>query len=225
LLGLAMWVIYGLVNIEERYVTLAYFAVVLPLFATLRVPERLTATGEAWPRRAASAMVVLLAFLALGESLRMALEERRVQKPGVPTWRSPQIFSAAEALAALGVQPGDEVACMGTTACLYDPYWARLDRVRITTEIYEPDPTHLLAAWEDLPAAERQQALDALRAQGAKVLVAHFSFGEAAPQSAEQDGWRQLGETPYYALPLNLAFPPAPAAPYKQWVGHNAGNQ
>jgi hypothetical protein len=35
LLGLAMWGIYGLVNIEERYVTVAYQAVILPVFAAL----------------------------------------------------------------------------------------------------------------------------------------------------------------------------------------------
>ncbi len=39
-LGLAMWGIYGLVNIEERYVTLAYLVIVLPIFAALvYVPE------------------------------------------------------------------------------------------------------------------------------------------------------------------------------------------
>jgi hypothetical protein len=229
-LGLAMWAIYGLVNIEERYVTLAYFAVLLPLFAALRAPEpgpdqgvEETPAGEAWPHRAASAMVVLLAFLALGESVRIAFDERRVQPPGVPAWRSPEIFGAATGLAALGVTPGSEIACMGTTACLYDHYWARLDGLRITTEIYAPDPKNLLEAWEDLP--NREQVVATLRGQGAKVLVAHFNFGRRSRASAAAMGWRQLGDTAFYALPLTLPLlPPQPVAT-QPWVAHNKGNQ
>ena len=41
----------------------------------------------------------------------------------------------AEGLESLGVKPGDTVACIGHTACLNDPYWARLAGVRILTEI------------------------------------------------------------------------------------------
>ncbi len=33
-----MWVLYALVNVEERYVTLAYLVVILPIFAALRTP-------------------------------------------------------------------------------------------------------------------------------------------------------------------------------------------
>lgn len=227
LLSLAMWAIYGLVNIEERYVTLAYFAVVLPLFAGLYVPVGANADtpqrGEPWLRRTAAAMVVLLAFLALGESLRTGLEERRDQPRGVPVWRSPAIFDAASGLRALGLQRGDEIACMGMTACLHDFYWARLAGARITTEIYAPNPDNLLEAWEDLP--NRAQILTTLKAQGAKLLVAHFNFGEPARQTAEQMGWRQLGDSAYYALPLTMAFPPPSPVRTQPWVGHAAGNQ
>lgn len=226
-LGLAMWAIYGLVNIEERYVTLAYFAVLLPLFAALTTPAspkaEATVEGEPWLRRTAAAMVVLLAFLALGESWRIDLQERRDQPKGVPAWRSPSIFGAASGLQDLGLHPGDEIACMGTTACLYDHYWARLAGVRITTEIYAPNPDNLLEAWEDLP--NRAQIVSVLKAQGAKLLVAHFNLGEHARETAEQMGWRQLGDTAFYALPLNLAFPPAAPVPAQPWVAHAAGNQ
>ena len=44
-LGLAMWVIYGMVNVEERYVTVAYLVVLLPLFAALQ-----SATNAGAPR-------------------------------------------------------------------------------------------------------------------------------------------------------------------------------
>ena len=219
-LGLAMWVIYGIVNIEERYVTLAYLVIVLPVFALLR-PAQKDSTG--WSRRIATGMIAVFAFLALGESLRIALEIRRhMPDKSHPAWYSPQIYGAAAGLATLGVKPGDEIACMGATACLLDHYWARLAQVRIGTEIYNPDTDHLLEAWEDLP--NRQQATDIVRAQGAKVLVAHFNAGEAANQSAAAMGWVQLGKTDFYALPLNIPAPaPQPLAAKPWGITDNEG--
>lgn len=222
LLGLAMWFVYGLVNIEERYVTLAYFAVILPVFAMLRTKIS-SAENEARIASTAAALVALLAFVSLGESLRVALEARRVQPPSVPVWRDPAIFGAAEGLNALGVGNGDEIACMGTTACLHDPYWMRLANVRNTTEIFAPDATHLLEAWNDLPT--RQEAIATVKNTGAKVLVAYFNPGERANTTPAAIGFVQLGETPYWALPLNIPTPPQPVAPVKPWVGHAQGNQ
>jgi hypothetical protein len=191
-LGLAMWGIYGLVNIEERYVTLAWLVIVLPVFAMLR-------GGEA-KRQVASVLVVLFAMLALGESLRLALEARRNESAeGLPAaWYSPSMYSAAAALNAMGAGQGDEIACMGTMACLHDPYWMRLAGVRVTTEVYNPDPRHLLEEWEGLP--NRAEVTAVLQAQGARLLVASF---EAQPARE----WVRLGESDLYALPLAAVAP------------------
>ncbi len=191
-LGVAMWGIYGLVNIEERYVTLAYLVIVLPVFAMLR--------GAEAKRPVAAALVVLFAMLALGESLRLALESRRNElAEGLPAaWYSPQMYGAAAALNAMGVGQGDEIACMGTMACLHDPYWMRLAGVRVTTEVYDPDPRHLLEEWEGLP--NRAQVVSLLRAQGARVLVASF---EDRPEGE----WVRLGASDLYALPLTTVAP------------------
>ncbi len=213
-LGLAIWIIYGLVNIEERYVTLAYLLIMLPLFATLQSPPPSTSSDTTipWLRRSATAMVALLAFLTLGESLRIALDERRNQSSaGLPAaWYSPQIFGAAKALNALGVGSGDEIACMGTIACLNDPYWMRLANVRVLTEVYNPDAQHLLEEYEGLP--NRQQVDNVLKAQGAKVLVAAFDPGEMTGRTPASQGWIRLGQSNLYALPLNIPEPP-PATP------------
>jgi 4-amino-4-deoxy-L-arabinose transferase-like glycosyltransferase len=207
-LGLVIWGIYGLVNIEERYVTLAYLIVTLPLFATLQTPGRMAGSDTPWLRRCATAMVALLAFLALGETLRVALDERRNESGlGLPaSWYSPQMYGAAKALNALGVGDGDEIACMGTIACLNDPYWMRLADVRVLTEVYNPDATHLLQEFEGLP--NRQKVDDVLKAQGAKVVVAAFDPGEMNGHTPASAGWIRLGESNLYALPLNI---PAPA--------------
>ncbi len=242
LLGVAIWGIYAMVNIEERYVTLAWLAIVLPLFAALdsgagapecgsvagtdpaaagdrapSPPEALSASScssrhSSWQRRSAAAMVALLAFLALGESLRIALEERRDESAaGLPAaWYWPRIFAAARGLNALGVGSGDAIACMGTIACLNDPYWMRLADVRVLTEVYNPDPTHLLEEFQSLP--NRQQVLQVLKAQGAKVVVAAFDPGSMTGRTPASEGWIRLGDSDLYAFPLNLP-PPSPAAP------------
>jgi len=226
LLGVAIFAIYGLVNIEERYVTLAYLAILLPLFATLSPPaQAVERDPPLWLPRVASAMILLLAFTSLGQMLRIALQTRRLLA-GLPhTWYSPEIFGAAEGLAALGVQPGDQIACMGTRACVYDHYWARLARVRILTEVYNSNSTDLFSEWSAL--ANRPQVQAILNAQQAKVLVAYFDPADL-PSTASSPtpavlGWRRLGTTNYYALPLNLTPRPAMPEPPRAWSEDNLG--
>lgn len=200
-LGLAMWGIYGLVNVEERYVTVAYFAVLLPVLAMLEAAPRSRVTPESL-RSAATAAVLLLAVLALGETLRTALEQRR-QESGAGRsrgWQNPEMQAAAQGLAMLGVRPGDDIACLGTTACLYDHYWARLAGVRILTEVYAPEPRHLMAQMDALP--DRAQVYGVLREQRAKVLVGFFDPGEMSAAHPAAAGWVRLGDTSFYALPL-----------------------
>ncbi len=209
LLGISIWGIYAIVNTEERYVTVAYLNIILSLFAALRLPQS-QSQAESQPahsaaadlRFTASALILLLALLATGESLRTVFEDRRqlslVKSPG--GWYSPTMAHAAEALESLGVKPGDSVACSGHTACLNDPYWARLAGVRILTEIYDPETPvpRFLAA---LP--NRDQAIEVVRGQGAKVLVGDFGNFRVSDSDPAFRNWQQLGDTTFYALPLN----------------------
>jgi hypothetical protein len=146
-------------------------------------------------------MIVLLAFLSAGESLRIALQERRDETALPHPWYEPQMFGAAHGLQAMGVRPGDEVACVGAIACLNLDYWARLASVRVLTEIYNPNP-HLFQQWEGLP--NRAQIYDVVKKQGAKVLVAEFDPGVMSSSAPAAAGWIRLGETSFYALPLDL---------------------
>lgn len=205
LLGLAMWILYGLVNVEERYVTLAYLVVLLPVFAALRTPtaeaDEFGTSSSSWLPSATSAMIVLLAFLAAGESVRIALDQRR-DESGLPhAWYNAEMFGAAHGLQQLGVQPGDEVSCMGFDACLNNIYWARLAGVRILTEVYNPNG-NLYAQWAGLP--NRQQVLDVLRGQNAKVLVAQFDPAQISLDPAPAQGWIRLDDTDLYAYPLTV---------------------
>jgi hypothetical protein len=213
LLGLAMWVLYGLVNVEERYVTLAYLVVLLPIFAALRAPQpeadEFGATSSSWLPSASAAMIVLLSFLAAGESLRLALEQRCYEAALPHPWYNAEMFAAAQSLQQLGVQPGDEVACMGGYACLNQNYWARLAGVRILTEIYNPNG-RLFEQWAGLP--NHAEVFDILRAQNAKVLVAQFDPASLAEDSADAHGWIRLDDTDLYAYPLTLRDTLTPGA-------------
>jgi hypothetical protein len=212
LLGIATLCIYGIVNVEDRYLSAAFLVLLLPLFAAMRIP----ATGgnstvqSTATRTGASAAIVLLALLAVGESARTVGELRRnlVFALSPTGWYNHDIFPAAHALNDLGVGPGDTVACIGTIACMYDPYWARLAGVRILTEIYEPNPP-LYPYLAAIP--NREQAYDVARREGARVLVGYFDPGLMTGTNPVSAGWRELGQTHFYALPLNLPTETAPA--------------
>ena len=212
-LGVAIWAIYGLVNIEERYVTAGYLTLLLPLFAALQVSgtarRKENVMNFDWLPPAATVAVAFLVFLALGESLRIAAENRREYSLAhlVPAWRDPSMYGTATGLQAMGIKSGDEIACIGTIACVYDPYWMRLAGARTTTEIFLNDDQ--LA--DDLAAMpNREAAYRTVQAQGARVLVGHFDPSRFTGQIA--DGWHRLGSTDFFALPLNLSSAHAPAA-------------
>jgi len=220
-LGCAVWAIYGLVNVEERYVTFGYLVLVLPLFAALEdrrsdppdkaLREADTYSVPAYEARtllaglpgAATVAVVLLALLSLGDSVRIAAENRRTESlRGMPRgWYDPTIFTVAKRLQQMGVRPGDEIACIGTVACVYDPYWMRLAGARTTTEIFM-DHDHLAESLSALP--NRDEAYRTVQREGAKVLVGHFDAGRLASSGTVANGWQPLGDTGFFALPLNL---------------------
>src|SRR5216683_1247954 len=175
------------------------------LFAAMRISPTAETQGvqSIATRTGASAAIVLLALLALGESARIVGELRRhlVFALSPTGWYDHDIFPAAHALNTLGVGPGDTIACIGTIACTYDHYWARLAGVRILTEIYEPNPPlyPYLAAMPN-----REQVYDVARREGAKVLVGYFDPGLMTGTNPVSAGWKALGQTHFYALPLNL---------------------
>jgi hypothetical protein len=209
-LGILIWGIYATVNTEERYVAVAYLMLILTIFATLHAQR--TAL-----QFTACALIVLLGLLSAGESLRIVFENRRqLAILGISRgWQSPQEENAAQALTSMGLQPGDTVACVGYEACLGDYYWARLARLRINAEIYDPEA---IPAYDYLTEmSNRDQAIAAVRSTGAKVLVADFAGARVVPADPAMQQWRQLGESTVYELPLNLPpgtvphpKPPAP---------------
>ena len=218
-LGLLMWCVYGLVNVEERYVTVAYLVIVLPVFAALRgsgaaespsaapvapCAELSTeAVSPAWAAQsyAAAACVTLLCLLALGDSVRTSAELRRQGSiRGIARgWQDSPMFTVGAALRQRGVPKGSEIACVGTIACVYDPYWMRLAGVRTTTEIFM-DHDHVAGALTALP--NRPEVYAAVQREGAPVLVGHFDPAALLTSPLAHEGWQRLGHTEFFALPL-----------------------
>lgn len=204
LLGAAILGIYSMIYVEDRYVAVAFFAIFIPLFAALRISPALQQTvQQTAARTAASTAIVLLALLVIGQSARIVGELRRSLpfNHSPAGWYDHDTFEAAHALNALGVGPGDTIACIGTRACVYDHYWARLAGVRILTEIYEPERP-LNPYFVSMP--NRSEAYDVVRREGAKVLVGYFEPGLIDGTNPISAGWRELDDTHFYALPLNL---------------------
>jgi hypothetical protein len=199
-LGIAIICIYSMVYLEDRYVSSAFLFILLPILAALRpaIPSQSDSL-----RNASTGVILFMALLVLGQSARSVGEMRRTlihdKSPG--GWYDSDTFQAAHALNSLAVLPGDTIACVGARACLIDHYWARLAGVRILTEIYDPHPS-LSPALTDIP--NQEQAIEAAREQGAKVLVGYFAPALIKLPSTARPGWRELGESPFYALSLNL---------------------
>ena len=92
----------------------------------------------------------------------------------------------------------------------------RLAGVRTLTEIFLNDDQ--LA--DDLAMMpNRENAYGAVRAEGARVLVGHFDPSRFTGQIA--NGWRRLGNTEFYALPLNLRTAEPTAAVATPMKGHS----
>ncbi len=201
--GLVIWSLYLAVALEGRYVSIAYAAVLLPLFASL-TPRGFSEGRAGEVRRTTSTLLILYACIAMADLLRLTAENRRNERAqqAVPAWRDHNIYGAGEALTQLGIMPGDAVACIGTKACVYDHYWARLAGARILAEVYMPAEKHLADQLDGM--ANREDVIRRVQGQGARVMVGSFDPGEMNGLHPAANGWIRLGETNFYALPLNI---------------------
>ena len=200
--GVLMFGIYFPVDLQDRYLTAPFLFIVIPALALLRKPEN-TKDAEACisMQQIAMALALLLAFLSVADAARDIFERRRqLSVLGYPQAAySPEMYSAAHGLVALGIFPGDPVACMGDTACYVDQYWARLAGAQILAEIDVPSNDKQLqnpaAYWSSLQ--DQQQIVSTLAARKIRAIIAVFPPLEQTPE-----GWHQLGESHLYAYPL-----------------------
>jgi hypothetical protein len=189
--GLLMLGIYFPIDLQDRYLTPAFLFVVIPLLAMLRRPR------NGYLGEVSTGMAILFAGLVLATAISDLGDRRRVESvTGYPRGAySPEIYPAAQGIAALGIAPGSTVACFGDAACYLDHYWARLAGTPIRAELEVQDGSDPGAFWDKIQ--DKQAVIDALRARHIAAIVGKF---QSAAHIAE--GWHQLGTSDFYAYPL-----------------------
>jgi len=190
--GLAMLGIYFPIDLQDRYLTGPFLLVLLPVFVWMTVDARVVERT----RVVASALVVLLAGVALMQATGYLLDVRRhtTEHRGEAGYNA-EIYPMAQALDAMGLKPGDKVACFGDAACYPDPFWARLAGTQILSEVQTPDNADPQKIWDAIPDVQREIA--PLRAMGLKFIVGKFANSAEKPK-----GWVQLGGTDFFAYSL-----------------------
>lgn len=172
--------LYALVRAEGRM--LAGFTIGL-YFACLAA-TRTDDTDSA--RRFSRIVAVVVSAVLVSQTVIIAGHE--VFKPreaNYPDWQ------VASALREMSVEPGARVSYMGYG--LTDHAWAHLARVRIAAEIPAEDMLSFWAADQD----HRAEVEEWLVATGARVLVTR-----GVPETAMFMGWKKVGDTEYFILPL-----------------------
>jgi hypothetical protein len=194
--GLLMLAIYFPIDLQDRYLTGAFLLVVLPGLAMLRRP--LEGARRSYAGYAATALVVLLAFLAVADAASdIGVRRRLLNVTGYPRGAyDPEVYHAAQGLGEIGIPPGAIVACFGDIACYNTHYWARLAQTPIRAEIEVPnssDPGRFWAAQIAQPQVENK-IVTALQQRSIAAIVANF-----APSAHIPEGWQQLDGSNFYA--------------------------
>jgi hypothetical protein len=174
-IGFAGCSMYAVVNVEPRYIAAFLALFWFGIFLGFPLPRQ-TAS------RAALLIVLAMVFAFLLPMARRTYAER-VHFP-----HSNADAEAAQALASLGVNPGDSIARI--SPLVSDFGVERVLRVTIAAEV---DYAYATQFWM-APIATQQDLLDAFTAQGVKAVIAtspKLSSGNAAE-------WTRLGSTQYW---------------------------
>jgi hypothetical protein len=179
--------LYALVRVEGRFLAGLTIALFAACFDSLRI------ASSAVSRKLTKSMVCVVSLLLLAQ---IAIEVGHEWQASFRNDNFPA-RQVAMTLNQMGLKTGERVSYMGDT--LSDHVWAYLARVRIVAEIPQEDTAIFWAANQ----TERGQATNWLAARGARVLVTRGVPGTAA------NGWRRVGDTDYYVLPLRQEIHPA----------------
>jgi hypothetical protein len=167
---------YSLVLVEPRYV--ASFLVFLVLAAFAVVARQSPATSK----RVAFAIVLGVLSVTGIKSTKYFVSDLAAMAHQQNVY-----WQAAQSLHQLGIQPGDRVAVIAGNSV---GHWARLAGVKIVAELPLGQDDIFWRA--DRQTQDRVYA--ALAITGSRVIVV-----KDPPLDATRDGWRQLGDTTYYA--------------------------
>jgi hypothetical protein len=173
---------YASVLLENRYVAPFLVFLWLALFAGAVSPP-----SAASKRVAAAVILAILFFAGIKEAKYFVSDLAEISGQRNTNWE------VAQNLAKIGIQPGDRVSVI---AAMGQAHWARLAGVKVVAEVPLGQDTVFWAA----NAPTKEKVLAAFASTGSCVAVV-----KDPPPSARNEGWTELGETPYYVhkLPAN----------------------
>ncbi len=177
------FVMFSLVHMEARYI--APFVVIfwLSLFSSIRMPD----TNRA--KRLMECVTLLAVSIVMITTGVMSAQEISAWKRNGSEHTDWQI---AETLKKYGIKQGDKIATIGYTVP-HLPYWARLLKVKVISEIPEKDS---LIFWESNGDLKNQVILTIAKT-GAKAIIAMD-----IPECCSDNSWVKLGNSNSYLYDL-----------------------
>jgi hypothetical protein len=178
--------LYGMVLVAGRYVGVFVLLFWADILANIRIPALrnniswMNVLGEI----AALGLIVNIVLFNLDGFTRLtpSLGAGLVESSAPPA----RPLAVAQMLEESGVQPGDKVGVIGYA---HDSFWARLIKVKITTQMLDAD-AELLWRGDD---AMRQSVLQAFADAGVRAVVAEYVPGYAGLRD-----WHQVDNSSYY---------------------------
>ncbi len=141
-------------------------------------------SGEEWRRKVLRAASLVLSAMVVFSALMMLIKSHRDSAPAV------EQVVVAEQLRLMGVKPDDHVAVIGSA--MGEQCWARLEKVKIVSEVPRPDNLELgdssIAFWSS-DREGKQTVLNILKNTGAAAVIA-----DKAPRVLPS-GWVLVGNT------------------------------
>lgn len=188
----ALWGIYLMVDVEDRYVFGALIAVIILIASGVRLPNSGTL------RTAVTTCIVLvvcgIAVRALEfrtDKAYLAVKEKEIGPYHDPYWAVGENLRNR-----MGLRQGDTLACL-EKAC-ESPYWARLEGFRVVADLPRE------AEYWTHNAEVRGKVLSVLDSIGVRALVSR-GLGEGA----ESEGWIPLGSNLYARATTTVDSPSA----------------
>jgi 4-amino-4-deoxy-L-arabinose transferase-like glycosyltransferase len=192
--SVAALAIYAMVHFEPRYLAPFLSTLLLVLLLSPRM-----AAGDLSRRlvTAVAGLLIFMFFVPIGSpSLHVKEFVRDVAGRSHPDPNAPA--AVAEAMAHLGLRPGDRIAALQWAICDTST-WARLARVQIAGEVYFW-PTRPESLGNDFWKADPQSQQAVIRAfstTGARFIISRFP-----PPGGQATGWERVGASDYYAYAL-----------------------
>lgn len=180
--SLAAFFMFSLVHLEPRYIGAFIVVFLLGLFLAVRLPKSQEKLIEAVVI-SVSAMTMLTTGTVVARDV-MLWEKYSSQNTEL---------KIVQGLKHLGIKEGDKVATIGYLVPNL-PYWARLAKVKIVSEITLKDSDKFWQA----DSKTKSEVIKAFEKTGARIIVA-----DKIPQCCSKDGWERVESTDIFVYLLD----------------------